>query len=56
MLSQSAAPQVLGALGSLTGVPVVQAVAGTAAVILEAANVRVLVVAWSMRLKVGLIL
>jgi len=40
--THSAAPQVLSALGSLTGVPVVQAIAGTAAVILEAANVRVL--------------
>ena len=38
----SAAPQALSALGNLTGIPVVQAIAGTAAVILEAANVRVL--------------
>jgi len=37
-----AAPQVLSVLGNLTGVPVVQAIAGTAAVILEAANVGVL--------------
>ena len=38
-----AAPQVLSVLGNLTGVPVVQAISGTAAVILEAANARVLV-------------
>jgi len=38
----SAAPQVLSVLGNLTGVPIVQAIAGTAAVILESANVRCL--------------
>jgi len=39
--TRSAAPQVLGTVGDLTGGPVVQAIAGTAAVIFEAAHVRV---------------
>jgi len=40
--SDALTAQALRALGSLTGIPVVQATTGTAAVILETANVRVI--------------